>query len=80
MAMKKLAGLSVAYPLAPAALAPKRRLLAGALAGIVERGRTGFLVRDTGEKARAIREARGIDPEDCRRAARELEAIGGRAS
>jgi glycosyltransferase involved in cell wall biosynthesis len=43
----------------------------GALAEIVEHGRTGFLVRDTAEMAQAIREADGIDPRDCRRAARE---------
>jgi glycosyltransferase involved in cell wall biosynthesis len=43
---------------------------AGALAEIVEHGRTGFLVRDAGEMARAIGRAETIDPEACRAAAR----------
>ncbi|HEU0052459.1 MAG TPA: glycosyltransferase, partial [Longimicrobium sp.] len=43
----------------------------GALPSIVEHGRTGFLVNDVGEMAEAIRAADGIDPEECRRAARE---------
>lgn len=44
---------------------------AGALAEVVEHGRTGFLVRNTDEMAEAIREAPAINPRECRRAARE---------
>lgn len=44
---------------------------AGALAEIVEHGRTGFLVNSVDEMAAAIRDAGAIDPEACRRAARE---------
>jgi glycosyltransferase involved in cell wall biosynthesis len=43
----------------------------GALAEIVEHGRTGFLVASEKDMAEAIRAAREIDPETCRRAARE---------
>jgi len=43
----------------------------GALAEIVEHGRTGFLVRDEAEMAEAIRAVRGLKAEDCRGAARE---------
>jgi glycosyltransferase involved in cell wall biosynthesis len=43
----------------------------GALPDIVENGRTGFLVNDQHEMAQAIRAAGEIDPETCRRAARE---------
>jgi len=43
----------------------------GALAEIVEPGRTGFLVRDGAEMAEAIKAVRGLQAEDCRRAARE---------
>lgn len=43
----------------------------GALAGIVEHGRTGFLVRDAGEMAEAIHQAGSLDPGACRAAARE---------
>ncbi len=43
----------------------------GALAEIVEHGRTGFLVRDADEMTDAIAAAGALDPEDCRRAARE---------
>ncbi|HET7755592.1 MAG TPA: glycosyltransferase [Anaeromyxobacteraceae bacterium] len=43
----------------------------GALAGIVEPGRTGFLVRDVGEMAHALREVGRISPEECRRSAVE---------
>jgi len=43
----------------------------GALAEIVEHGRTGFLVRDVEEMAEAIGAAGALDPGACRRAARE---------
>jgi glycosyltransferase involved in cell wall biosynthesis len=43
----------------------------GALAEIVEHGRTGYLVRDALEMAEAIRQVERIDPLECRRAARE---------
>ncbi len=42
----------------------------GALAEIVEHGRTGFLVNDEREMAEAIAAARSIDPCECRLAAR----------
>jgi glycosyltransferase involved in cell wall biosynthesis len=42
---------------------------AGALADVVEHGRTGFLVRDVDEMAAAIPRAAGIGARDCRRAA-----------
>jgi glycosyltransferase involved in cell wall biosynthesis len=44
---------------------------AGALAEVVENGRTGFLVNDEKEMADAIAAVDSIDPEECRRAARE---------
>lgn len=44
---------------------------AGALPDIVEHGRTGFLAEDVPSMARAIRAAGEIDPEECRRAARQ---------
>lgn len=50
----------------------------GALPGIVEHGRTGFLVKDTEEMAAAMLKAAALDPEDCRQAARtrfSLEAM-----
>jgi glycosyltransferase involved in cell wall biosynthesis len=43
---------------------------AGALAEIVEHGRTGFVVRDAREMADAIAAAGSLDPEACRAAAR----------
>jgi len=43
---------------------------AGALAEIVEHGRTGYLVRSVEEMAEAIRAAGAIDPEVCRQTAR----------
>jgi glycosyltransferase involved in cell wall biosynthesis len=43
----------------------------GALAEIVEPGRTGFLVADAAEMAEAIAAVEGIDPAECRRAAEE---------
>jgi glycosyltransferase involved in cell wall biosynthesis len=49
---------------------------AGALAEIVEHGRTGFLVRDEIEMAEAIAEAGAICPEVCRRTARERFSAG----
>lgn len=42
----------------------------GALADIVEHGRTGFLVRDGNEMAEAIAASGSLDPEHCREAAR----------
>jgi glycosyltransferase involved in cell wall biosynthesis len=42
----------------------------GALADVVEHGRTGFLVNDAAEMAAAIGRAREISPADCLRAAR----------
>jgi glycosyltransferase involved in cell wall biosynthesis len=49
---------------------------AGALAEIVEHGRTGFLVRDAGEMAAAIGEVGKIDAAECRRVARERFSAG----
>jgi glycosyltransferase involved in cell wall biosynthesis len=49
----------------------------GALPGIVEHCRTGFLVDGADEMARAIRAASSIDPEACRRAARERFSSAG---
>ncbi|OFZ40813.1 MAG: hypothetical protein A2070_13670, partial [Bdellovibrionales bacterium GWC1_52_8] len=43
----------------------------GALPEVIEDGRTGFLVKNTDEMARAIDQCRGLDPEVCRRVARE---------
>jgi glycosyltransferase involved in cell wall biosynthesis len=43
----------------------------GALPEIVEHGRTGFLVEDAAGMADAIRSVHTIDPETCRRTARE---------
>lgn len=43
---------------------------AGALATLIEHGRTGFLVRTPDEMACAIREAYRLDPDVCRRIAR----------
>lgn len=42
---------------------------AGALAEIVEHGRTGYLVRDAAEMAEAMRAVNRIDPAECRRVA-----------
>lgn len=39
---------------------------------IIEHGRTGFLVRDVAEMAKAIGATRSIDPEHCRRIARDF--------
>src|SRR6185437_6567515 len=44
---------------------------AGALPEIVEHGRTGFMAEDVASMADAVRDAGRIDPENCRRAARE---------
>jgi glycosyltransferase involved in cell wall biosynthesis len=49
---------------------------AGALPDIVEHGRTGYLVDDVGSMAAAIRACHRIDPEVCRRAARERFCAG----
>jgi glycosyltransferase involved in cell wall biosynthesis len=43
---------------------------AGALPDIVEHGKTGFIVENTREMARAIQMVDKLKPEDCRRAAR----------
>jgi glycosyltransferase involved in cell wall biosynthesis len=48
----------------------------GALPEIIEHGRTGFLVENAREMAQAIRHAGSIDPENCRRAARERFSAG----
>lgn len=48
---------------------------AGALPDIVEHGRTGMLVVDEREMADAIEAVRAIDPEACRRAARERFSV-----
>ncbi|MGE5442887.1 MAG: glycosyltransferase family 4 protein, partial [Bacteroidota bacterium] len=50
---------------------PVVAFLSGALVEIVEDGRTGFLIADEAEMARAIEAAAGLDPEVCRAAARE---------
>ena len=47
----------------------------GALSEIVEHGKTGFLVRTVEEMAQAIRSAHSLDPETCRRVARERFSI-----
>ena len=47
----------------------------GALPEIVEHGRTGFLVRDVAEMAAAMSRAGEIDPDYCRRVARERFAL-----
>ena len=47
----------------------------GAVREIVEHGRTGFLVRDVAEMAEAIGAAGSIDPEYCRRVAREFFSV-----
>lgn len=54
-----------------AAGAPVIAYPAGALPDIIEHGRTGFIVEDVASMARALRAADQIDPEECRRAARE---------
>ena len=43
----------------------------GALPEIVEHGRTGFIVENESEMAKAIRRAGDLNPEDCRKSARE---------
>jgi glycosyltransferase involved in cell wall biosynthesis len=43
----------------------------GALREIIESGRTGFLVADKAEMARAIRRISEISPDTCRRSARQ---------
>jgi glycosyltransferase involved in cell wall biosynthesis len=43
----------------------------GALADIVEHGKTGFLVHNEEEMAAAIHEAGSIDPGTCRKVAKE---------
>jgi glycosyltransferase involved in cell wall biosynthesis len=48
----------------------------GALAEIIDHGRTGFLVADATEMADAIKAAAGLDPEVCRAQARERFPIG----
>lgn len=51
--------------------APVVAFATGALPETVEHGRTGFLVRDVDGMAEAIPAARTLDPEVCRRTARE---------
>src|SRR5207302_6756652 len=48
---------------------------AGALADIVEHGRTGFLVEDERQMAEAIHRAGTLDPEVCRESARTRFAL-----
>jgi CelD/BcsL family acetyltransferase involved in cellulose biosynthesis/glycosyltransferase involved in cell wall biosynthesis len=43
----------------------------GALPELIEHGRTGFLVDDVAQMADAIAAARGLNPDDCRRAAEQ---------
>lgn len=43
----------------------------GALPDIVEHGRTGFIVADVAEMAKAIQAVSAVDPAECRKAARE---------
>jgi glycosyltransferase involved in cell wall biosynthesis len=50
---------------------PPIAFAAGALPEIIDDGRTGYLVANSREMARAIRHSSAIDPEACRRAARE---------
>lgn len=50
---------------------PVIALRSGALPEIVEHGRTGFIVDDVTGMARAIADVNDINPEECRRAARE---------
>ena len=47
----------------------------GALADLVEPGRTGFLVTDAKTMAAAMVQARTIDPEACRRVARTCFSV-----
>ena len=49
----------------------------GALPEVVEHGVTGFLVPDVDDTAAAIGRADAIDPEACRRAARERFSLSG---
>jgi glycosyltransferase involved in cell wall biosynthesis len=55
---------------AAAAGTPVIAFPSGALADIVEHGRTGFLVETMAEMAEAIRRVGQIDPDECRRVAR----------
>jgi glycosyltransferase involved in cell wall biosynthesis len=48
---------------------------AGALPGIIDDGRTGFLVNNETEMADAIAATSGLDPEVCRAVARERFSI-----
>lgn len=48
---------------------------AGALPEIIDHGRTGFIVQDEAEMADAIHAVRQLDPEDCRRVARERYSL-----
>lgn len=50
---------------------PVIAFVSGALPEVVEHGRTGFIVHNVEEMAEAIRRIGEIDPEDCRRVARE---------
>jgi CelD/BcsL family acetyltransferase involved in cellulose biosynthesis len=60
---------------AMAAGTPVIAFASGALPDIVVHGRTGFIVRDADEMADALHRVSEIDPDECRRTARERFAL-----